>query len=210
MDSRLHRKDWSKQAPPSQWAHNLRSAPTMKSIIRSLRPRVAKTVVNKNYTAVSFVRLLLSTVLSYLATHGSSPSIFGPEYHSGHTMISTIDLPYAVFDTASTMAHSPDLESMCGSTGIINVGVCSKHIVLKYKWLVSAPRPAARSSYQPIPRMPWRTLLASRSQSGSRSRKSSQPRSQSRECRASRSQSVNPAYAVARVPACPPQPILRF
>lgn len=126
----------------------------MKSIIRSLRPRVAKTVANKNYTAVSFVRLLLSTVLSYLATHGSSPSIFGPEYHSGHTMISAIDLPYAVFDTASTMAHSPDLESMCGSTGIINVGVCSKHIVLKYKWLVSAPRPAARSSYQPIPRMP--------------------------------------------------------
>jgi hypothetical protein len=110
----------------------------MKSIIRSLRPRVAKTVVNKNYTAVGFMRMLLTTVLSYLATHGSSPSIFGTDYNSGHAMISSVDLPYAALDIASTVAHAPDLEALCGSTGIINVGVCSKYIVFKYKWLVSA------------------------------------------------------------------------
>ena len=120
----------------------------MKSIIRSLRPRVAKTVVNKNYTAVGFMRMLLTTVLSYLATHGSSPSIFGTDYNSGHAMISSVDLPYAALDIASTVAHAPDLEALCGSTGIINVGVCSKYIVFKYKWLVSAPASRSRQSSQ--------------------------------------------------------------
>jgi len=110
----------------------------MKPLIRSLRPRVAKTVANKNYTAIGFMRLVLTTVLSYLATHGAAPSIFGADYISGHPQISNVDLPYAAFDIASTVAHAPDLEALCGSTGIINVGVCGKHIVLKYKWLVRA------------------------------------------------------------------------
>ena len=122
----------------------------MKSLIRSLRPRVAKTVVNKNYTAVGFMRLVLTTVLSYLATHGSAPASFGTDYHAGHALISSVDLPYAALDIASTVPHAPDLEALCGSTGIINVGVCGKHIVLKYKWLVRAraSRVAAAASIQ--------------------------------------------------------------
>lgn len=109
---------------------------TMRSAIVAMRPWALQAVANKKCTTVYFLRKLLVAITSVLAISSSYPAAFGPDYRSGHYVLSVVDLPFEAMSIASSVHNCPDLDALCGSSGIINIGVWDKHVVLKYKWLV--------------------------------------------------------------------------
>lgn len=68
----------------------------------------------------------------------ANPSNFGPDYRSAHTKLAAPDVPYDAFVLAESLPYAPNINGLCGSSGVVNIGYTGANFVVRHKWLVRA------------------------------------------------------------------------
>jgi hypothetical protein len=105
-----------------------------------IRRATFRAVLDGMGTTMQFLTIALqASVVFIVANPGYSVEPFGSDYGFGHIGVASPDLPYEALNLVQEFTgETPSLESLCASSGIINIGAVENHFVIKYKWLVSA------------------------------------------------------------------------
>ncbi len=117
---------------------NTRNMAPFIDIVRGAAKRLRAAVANHRHTARDFMGALARVCRGDAFAALTSPASFGPDYRRGHASLTSTDAPYVALAAAESAPDAPNTERLCGSTGIINVGMFGRRLVIKSKWLVRA------------------------------------------------------------------------
>lgn len=115
------------------------------SIVARTVEQLRQAHANHRYTAKDMMGCFGRAVRGMPRILSPREGFGGADFRRGHTMIAASDAPYEALPVAAKQPDAPDTEKLCGSTGIINVGMFGRRIVVKLKWAVrcKSVRPCA-------------------------------------------------------------------
>lgn len=110
--------------------------------MQQIKDRMARELVIGGHGVQNLLSVIITSailLMGHVHMHGNVESL-GADFARGHgVLLGKLDLPLASFDHAVTIGgvEKAYLDSLCASTGAVNLGIHSGHIYIMQKWLVS-------------------------------------------------------------------------